>query len=159
MRVTKTMKIVSVGVTTLAVATAAGIGYAAWTHVTQAAPVTGTVGSNGDTLTLTTGNAAHNAAAALPTTPGTSTQVHVYGQNVTQASQHLTTLGAVLTATTCTVGDNTKDFSVSALTSPNLTVPANTAAQDLGYFTVTLNAASTDACQGDSTPSLAITGS
>ena len=132
------------------VVAAAGVGYAAWTNVTDpATPVSGTVGSNGNTLTLSTwGDSAGTVAAALPTTPGTSKDVFVRAQNVTQAVQALTSLTGSLSAGVCSVGADVtaNDFTVTQ-TVMDMSV-AKVATETVGKFTIALNAASTDVCQG-----------
>jgi hypothetical protein len=119
-----------------------GVAYSYWTSVTQAPAVSGTVGANGHTLTLST-------SGTLPTTLGESQNITVSAQNVTHASQILAGLSASLTGTGCTVGDSTKDFTVTDHTS-RVTVLAGTAVSQ-GFFTVTLNSlgVNQDACQGD----------
>ena len=139
-KLTKKSKAIIAGAVLIGLAST-GVAYAVWTNVTQASAVTGTVAANTNTLTLST-------SGALPTTLGASSNIVVSATNVTQASQVLTGLSATLTGTGCTVGDSTKDFTVTPTLALVPVVPGDTTVQ--GSFNVKLNllAGNQDACQG-----------
>jgi hypothetical protein len=113
-----------------------GVAYSYWTNVTTTT-VSGTVGANGNTLTLST-------AGSLPTSPGATGTITVSAHNATQASQKLTALSGSVSAPGCTI----QDFTITDHTTPGTVLPGPTVPQ--GTFDVTLNnlGVNQDACQG-----------
>jgi len=159
MQFTKKKAAAVIGAATIAVA-GSGVAFAVWTDVTSPAPVAGAVGSNGDTLTLTTSDGAGHAAA-LPVALGDSVDVHVLAANVTQTTQKLSGMSYVLTAPGCTQGSTSAtDFTITPHFPTFTNVTAGASGVDQGYYTVKLNnlAGNQDACQG-SVLSFTVTGS